>query len=381
MSSLDDQCPTHDTRSAIQIMWSCLFIIFTCTWTAIHLNVPPPQVSLSKWRKLWWRIMIMLWTLMLPEMMVSWATYQWKKAREISANAPTQPTTQSNPPNAMVGVHDEPSEIERALIDKSSPHTSIPDVNEKAKPLTFEWTPTHSYFLLMGGFAIRDPETKGTWIPISWDDIGYQGPWPRFEEADILNLTKGEALAKTLVVLQVIWFVSQLCGRVIQRLAITKLEIMTLAYAIICAMLYMLWFSKPYDVQRPILLDESSYHPSTTEYERLELFHFLAGLWVWPTHSRIVGDSEFSKDFDDTDFWELNAQNLALFISATLFGGIRLLAWNLEFPSHLELMMWRIASFTRGYVGFTTQVREDGRGSSKTPSFAAPNEQAGTGKI
>ncbi|KAJ8508651.1 hypothetical protein ONZ45_g9095 [Pleurotus djamor] len=185
----------------------------------------------------------------------------------------------------------------------------------------------------MGGFAIRNPETKGAWDPVS------QGPWPRFEEADILNVTKGEALAKTIVLLQVIWFVSQLCGRVIQRLAITELEIMTLAYATICAMLYMLWFSKPYDVQRPIFLDESSHHPSMPRYETLEFRDFLVGAWLWPVHGRIVGDSDFSFNFD-----EINAQNLALLISATLFGGIHLLAWNFEFPSRLELMAWKIAS-------------------------------------
>ncbi|KAJ8508652.1 hypothetical protein ONZ45_g9097 [Pleurotus djamor] len=377
MSSLDDQPSTHNTRSAIQIVWSCLFIIFT-----------------------------------LAKAMVAHKDHALD-THATGDDAPTQPTTQSNPAGPIVGVDGEPSEMEQALIDRSSPHTSTPDVNEKAKPLTFEWTLTHSYFILMGGFAIRDPEAKGAWIPISRYNIGYQGPWPRFEEADILNLTKGEALAKTIVVLQVIWFVSQLCGRVIQHLAITELEIMTLAYAIICAMLYMLWFSKPYDVQRPIFLDDSSYHPSTPRYEPLEWDDFLVGAWLWPIHSRIVGDHEFSNHFNRTDFWELNAPNLALFISATLFGGIHLLAWNFEFPSQVELMMWRIASLcvssiplafallmgfsitvihflnakdvdglldflfnTRGYVGFTTQVREDGGGSSKTPyqSFMARSD-------
>ncbi|KAJ8514777.1 hypothetical protein ONZ45_g7726 [Pleurotus djamor] len=245
MFSLDDPPPVHNTRSAIQIVWSCLFIIFTCTWTAIHPNVPPAKVSLSKWRNLWWRIKIMLWTLMLPEMMVSWATWQWKEARKISREASEQPTFQSVPAEHGVGFRDHSSEMERTLIDKSPSHTSSPDADDETQPPA-EWTRTHSYFLLMGGFAVPSSAARLSWKPVrSKDILNDKCPWPLAQEADILNVTKGEALAKTIVVLQVIWFVSQLCGRVIQHLAITELEIMTLAYAIICAMLYMLWFSKP----------------------------------------------------------------------------------------------------------------------------------------
>ncbi|KAJ8508654.1 hypothetical protein ONZ45_g9102 [Pleurotus djamor] len=271
MSSPDDNCPTHNTRSTIQIVWSCLFIIFTCTWTAIHPNVPPPQVSSSKWKKLWWRLKIMLWTLMVPEMMVSWATYQWGKARKISTEASKQSTISSLPVGHDVGAHEQSSGVELALITyDASAHMSSSATNENYKP-SAKWTRTHSYFLLMGGFAILDSEDEDSWTPIQpWDislnlattlrfwlaaDAEKGCSWPRIKEADILNVTKGEALAKIIVVLQVIWFVSQLCGRVVQHLAITELEIMTLAYAIICAMLYMLWFSKPYNMSN----DQSSW--------------------------------------------------------------------------------------------------------------------------
>ncbi|KAJ8514779.1 hypothetical protein ONZ45_g7725 [Pleurotus djamor] len=343
------QTPSQDTRSVIQIIWSCLFIIFTCTWTAIHPNVPPARVSSSKWRKLWWRIKIMLWTLMLPETMVSWATYQWKQVREISAKAPTQPTTQPNPAGRMVGAHDLPSDMERSLIvDEFLPHT------ESSDPV--EWTRTHSYFLLMGGFAVPDTEAKDSWKPIqrgdilqtkkpqwSWD-IQKSCPWPRIKEADILNVAKGEGLAKTIIFLQVIWFITQLCGRVIQGLAVTELEIMTLAYALICAILYILWFGKPYDVQRPIFLDESFYHPSPPSDNTFHRRHFLEGSWLWLLHGRIAGDYEFSKNFLQVGADEVNAQNLALLISATVFGWIHLFAMTLHFPTQLEFMMWRIAS-------------------------------------
>ena len=37
---------------------------------------------------------------------------------------------------------------------------------------------------------------------------------------------------------------------------------------------------------------------------------------------------------------------IALPIVATAFGALHLIAWNFEFPSHLEQLLWRIASLT-----------------------------------
>jgi hypothetical protein len=32
--------PTSDERGTIDILWSCLFAIFLCTWTGLDLNLP-----------------------------------------------------------------------------------------------------------------------------------------------------------------------------------------------------------------------------------------------------------------------------------------------------------------------------------------------------
>lgn len=73
-----------DTRSALGIAWTCLAIIFACTWTAIHPNIPPKDVRQSEWRLRRWRLIQALWALLVPELMVMWAVQQWVEAGKVS---------------------------------------------------------------------------------------------------------------------------------------------------------------------------------------------------------------------------------------------------------------------------------------------------------
>ena len=69
-----------DQRSLWDILWSCLATLFACSWVSVHPNIPGPKES-------WWRIYLrrlelMLWTLLAPEMIISWALRQWLGARD-----------------------------------------------------------------------------------------------------------------------------------------------------------------------------------------------------------------------------------------------------------------------------------------------------------
>lgn len=68
-----------NTRSLESLLWSCLSIIFSCTWIIIHPNVPGPKETTSSLflRK----IKIFLVALIAPEWMVVWAFRQYLSAR------------------------------------------------------------------------------------------------------------------------------------------------------------------------------------------------------------------------------------------------------------------------------------------------------------
>ena len=69
-------------RTHFDIVWSCVSTLFICTWVAIHPNIPPQGEGHI--RSLWRRIKLMLWTLVVPELILIWAYRQWSAARYIA---------------------------------------------------------------------------------------------------------------------------------------------------------------------------------------------------------------------------------------------------------------------------------------------------------
>ena len=111
-------------RGTMDIVWSSLSIILLCTWSILHLNVPPQNepVGISQkigkaafelWRKIKWMII----TVFSPEIILGLAAVDLYAAR---------------------ASHEE--------IAKLAEEDGVP------------WSLSHSYFANIGGFAIRFPD-------------------------------------------------------------------------------------------------------------------------------------------------------------------------------------------------------------------------------
>lgn len=66
---------------------------------------------------------------------------------------------------------------------------------------------------------------------------------------EIRDRSKGDGLSKAFVVGQCGWFILQLLSRWINGLAITEIEIVTLAFAALNGIIYFLWWKKPLNVR------------------------------------------------------------------------------------------------------------------------------------
>ncbi|KDR77183.1 hypothetical protein GALMADRAFT_66531 [Galerina marginata CBS 339.88] len=79
-NSPSSQCPCPDQqRSLWDILWSCLATIFACTWVSVHPNIPP---SGEKWWKTALRrLELMFWAVIAPELIILWAMKQFFGAR------------------------------------------------------------------------------------------------------------------------------------------------------------------------------------------------------------------------------------------------------------------------------------------------------------
>ena len=193
-------------------------------------------------------------------------------------------------------------------------------------------------------------------------------------EAEIQDRGKGDWLAKVLVLFQTSWFVMQCIARVIERLPVTPLEIITFAYAAMNFVIYMCWLNKPLNINRPIRVFRKSVpgatdngnQPDSGESESNEAQSLMPG--SGETTSKPVeelsgllkifkyivggqdGDVDLSREDGVPMFWAYNAKkgagtaNLIMLGVGIFFGAIHCLDWIFPFPTHIEWSIWRVSS-------------------------------------
>jgi hypothetical protein len=123
-----------------------------------------------------------------------------------------------------------------------------------------KWSLKHGHLLEMGGFTLIDPDQKyaepneqnAIVLTLDYFKKNPDIEIPEISAADIEDRSKGDALSKIIAILQTTWFIVQCVARGQQRIALTELELVTLALASLNAVTYAIWWHKPLGVQEPI---------------------------------------------------------------------------------------------------------------------------------
>ena len=236
---------------------------------------------------------------------------------------------------------------------------------------------THGFFIIMGGFHLfeRNSEEMSNDRGISQDDKplhplqasdfvefdGYSETFIMPTETEIEDKGKSDWLAKSLVLLQTSWFVMQCIARAVEHLPVTHLEIVTLAYAAMNFVIYVFWWNKPLNVNRPIRVfrksgsRETQFQVRESISEARELTWGAIGKGLVMILKFIVGgqDNDVNLSLEDRvpRFWA-NTTDDETMITADLivlgvgvcFGAIHCIAWIFSLPTHTELLIWRISS-------------------------------------
>lgn len=162
--------PAASTRCTLGIVWSCLFTLFTCTWTALHLNIPRKDEGFwSKYlRKLKWMTL----TMIAPEYTFWVASGQ------------------------------------RSVAIKS--------LIQLRKYDSWDWTTTPAFYAAMGGFVLVDKEAPDAHFPISVEEViqlledkqippDGVGLLQHLRQEDIEDRSKANSFAKGLACVQFVW--------------------------------------------------------------------------------------------------------------------------------------------------------------------------------
>jgi hypothetical protein len=207
------------------------------------------------------------------------------------------------------------------------------------------------------------------------------GDFPRISKAEIDDRSKGDAISKAFVILQTGWFVAQVIARGVQGLPITELELVTVAFAALNFVIYILWWDKPLNVQRGVRVykkriteepvDDGDVEATVGFWVALrdalsglpaavvrgprvpEFDPWLARVSTWPLlkplHAMLGVTKTYAKRVDTfypTD-WVSQTEGFSyiLVVLITLtFGGIHCIGWSFIFPSSTERTLWRVAS-------------------------------------
>ncbi|KAI9430095.1 hypothetical protein F5148DRAFT_990594 [Russula earlei] len=329
-------------RSLWDIIWSCTVTILLCTWVSVHPNISSPDEGWP--RVAVRRVGLMLAALFFPEVMIGWALRQRLAAAEL------------------------------AEMHKGE-----------------GWTITHGFFATMGGFMeYEGNQPIRVLLPeqLNFYSLTGNGDFPRIAKEEIEDKSKGDIISKLLVVLQTSWFVTQCITRGIKGLPITELELITVAFAALNFVMYLLWWEKPLNVQRGVRVykkretDEpvDDGHVQTTSsvgfwgaLRDAALSGFPAaiargprmpndedGPWLlrvlfWPLQKPgyiFYGeDVEYEKRVGTfyPSRWVTGRMSFATFMlfAATLtFGGIHCVGWSFTFTTVTEQTLWRVASLS-----------------------------------
>ena len=107
----------------------------------------------------------------------------------------------------------------------------------------------------MGGFVLYQGKTALYPLSIAeMETLEREGKmeWPETTSEDIEDRSKGDYLAKGVVILQSLWFVTQCIARAVNHIMLTELELATAGFAVLNGIMYFYWWNKPLDVRVPI---------------------------------------------------------------------------------------------------------------------------------
>ncbi|EPE27518.1 hypothetical protein GLAREA_04309 [Glarea lozoyensis ATCC 20868] len=213
------------------------------------------------------------------------------------------------------------------------------------------WTLRHSIYANMGGLVYRltasnldelrslTSRTLADIIRNNYSAIDLL-QYLVLAEEDIKDKSKADWLLKTIAVLQICWLILNACARAAAGLPVTQLEVATGAFAVMAVATFLINWWKPKDVSRPTIV---WLVPATIFTDSNYRCHSFTRRILSPSHVAFVTPLAPTLISNDTILMDGKPPLILVLIaiSSLVFGGLHGLAWNSEFPSRTEVVLWR----------------------------------------
>ena len=213
-----------------------------------------------------------------------------------------------------------------------------------------KWTETHAQLLKMGGFQIvKENGTLSILKKSQLESITSSHPHIlKIPVEEIEDKSKGDFIAKTVLVVQTLWFALQVINRAIQGLSVTELELTTLGHTVLNIFIYWCWWHKPVNVRFPFKVypieekteDRSEKGKSGTQVDASEEPPVTEPGLISPRR-RLPIRFRLAKSIAGR--FEAVIIICGVVISG-IFGAAHCLAWNAHFPTHIESKLWRVSA-------------------------------------
>lgn len=151
----------------------------------------------------------------------------------------------------------------------------------------------------------------------------------------LADLDNEDLFVKLLAVSQTTWLFVQLSMRLLRGIPTTQLEVMTMGYALCSATTYILLIRRPKGVQTVIEVEAVRY-PTSKELGLIAN----VGPHVWGGYRSGISIPNNSIHYTGNDRFYVLPASLAM----TIFGSLHFTAWNFEFPSRTEAILWRTST-------------------------------------
>ena len=233
------------------------------------------------------------------------------------------------------------------------------------------WTLKHGFFADMGGFVL-DPSDFVP-FPLNVNQVHYllcngyiDYSAVHLSASDISDRNKFDGMSRLITSAQLFWFVLNTIARAAQGLAITTLEISTIGFAFCSLCTYFCWRHKPQDISEPIrlrpkasmadiLVQAGSAAAKPYKYTPMDFAgrrpHWFGVMWAYVVQlpssigihlhpRRRPIDKIWDDEYGELGLW----QSLVLMLVQFGFAGIHIAAWNFDFPTSVEAMLWHIST-------------------------------------